>query len=321
MKRDTRAPYLRLLNAPEREGVEIRPNPDGVLLGFVDMSRVNESTLEFIMSMIRPAWIFDLRPVPYFDIGRFDRRRAFELFRQSQALYRDVAGFLRITERNDASLNSGAIGGLLREMLATRPMRAPVIVLVDDEETVQHAMHVIPPFLHGHYPWCPMAIDVRECDGRADLHLHANGETFALETKWLGDRAQGVGDIVQAFRIWHGEDLFALTLEFQYGGATQLALPNECAAMLAQHLDSLFWQWVIVQAENPSAARPSHAPRFRPSDALHVIASRVERVSVQPAANESLVISFFHPTSTVTNAIFSIDAARLLQAQLAHVQR
>jgi hypothetical protein len=164
---------------------------DGLLLGFVDMSRASDVALETIMSRLRPAWVFDLRPVPYFNIGRLNRKRAFELFRSSSASYRDVAGSLRITEHNDASLNSGVVGSFLSKTLAMRPLHAPVVVLVDDHATLAHAMNVLPIWLRSSLgaSWHPLALDVEVRDGIPDLLVRgADGGVRAFEAKWLGDR-------------------------------------------------------------------------------------------------------------------------------------
>jgi hypothetical protein len=185
--------YLRLVETLSRDDVEPRASDhDGMLLGFVDMSRASDVALETILVRVQPAWVFDLRPVPYFNIGRLNRRRMFELFRTWSACYRDVAGSLRITENNDASLNSGAVGIFLSQTIAIRPVHAPIVVLVDHEEALSHAMNVLPRCLRASLAssWCAMALDVEVRDGVPDLRLRtAQGEAHALQAKWLGDRS------------------------------------------------------------------------------------------------------------------------------------
>jgi hypothetical protein len=180
-------PYLRLVDAPERSETRASVTMhDGLLLGFVDMSHASDVALETIMSRLRPAWVFDLRPVPYFNIGRLNRKRAFELFRSSSASYRDVAGSLRIMEHNDASLNSGVVGNFLSKTLAMRPLHAPVVVLVDDHATLAHAMNVLPIWLRSSFDvsWHPLALDVEVRDGVPDLLVRdADGVVRAFEAK------------------------------------------------------------------------------------------------------------------------------------------
>lgn len=184
--------YLRLVATSSQNDVEPHANDyEGTLLGFVDMSRASDVALETILSRVQPAWVFDLRPVPYFNIGRLNRRRMFGLFRTWSAWYRDVAGALRITENNDASLNSGAVGSFLNQTIAMRPLHAPIVVLVDHEDALSHAMNVLPRCLRSSLAssWCAMALDVEVHDGDPDLRLRtAHGDAYALEAKWLGDR-------------------------------------------------------------------------------------------------------------------------------------
>jgi hypothetical protein len=151
---------------------------------------MSDKGFEAILSRVQPSWVFDLRPVPYFDIGRLNRKRAFDLFSSLRASYRDVAGWLQITERNDASLNSGAVGRYLADALSTRPCQAPVVVLVDDGEILDHALRVLPNQLKSSFmAWCAFELETIARDGEPDLILRtATGEALALQTKWLGDR-------------------------------------------------------------------------------------------------------------------------------------
>jgi len=185
--------YLRLVETSSPDDVEPRADDhDGMLLGFVDMSRASDVALETIVARVQPAWAFDLRPVPYFHIGRLNRRRMFELFRTWSVCYRDVAGSLRITENNDASLNSGAVGSFLNQTMAMRPVHAPIVVFVDHETALSHAMSVLPRYLRPSLAssWCARALDVELRDGDPQLILRtAHGDTHALEAKWLGDRS------------------------------------------------------------------------------------------------------------------------------------
>lgn len=190
MSRDTRRSYLRLVDSTTFSGESPQQELDRTLLGFVDMSRVSDVAFEMILSKVRPSWTFDLRPVPYFNIGRLNRKRVFDLFRTSCTSYRDVAGALRITEHNDASLNSGVTARFLNEAMQARPCHTPVTVLVDDEETLHHAMSVLPRSLRTSVEaWCPMALDVTAHEDGPDLVLRsASGQVHALQAKWLGVR-------------------------------------------------------------------------------------------------------------------------------------
>jgi hypothetical protein len=182
-----------LVDGPAPEAVESAHHADdeGILLGFVSMSSLSESDDGFrtILTRIQPSWVFDLRPAPYFNIGQLNRIRAFDLFSSLRATYRDVAGRLRITDRKDASLNSGAVARYIAEALSTRSWRAPVVVLVDDRESLSHALRVLPSHLKSSAAWCAFELSAIVRDGVPDLILRTpQGEAKTLQPKWLGDR-------------------------------------------------------------------------------------------------------------------------------------
>jgi hypothetical protein len=151
----TKVPYLRLVEPPEpREPLDDSAPAQsrelgGALLGFVDTSTATRTFFEDLVTRVRPTWIFDLRPVPYFDIQGLSRRKVFALFREHEIAYRDVSGLLELSGRDDASLGSGAVAWCLHELLAADPTRppAPIVVLLDDKEWVAHAAAVLPPML------------------------------------------------------------------------------------------------------------------------------------------------------------------------------
>lgn len=179
--------YLRLVDAPALDA-DLEPRVregEGALLGFVDMSCATDVALETILARVQPAWVFDLRPVPYFDIGRLDRKRMFHLFRIACTSYRDVAGRLKITNHNDASLNSGAVARFLNEAMSSRACAAPIVVLVDDEDTLGHAMRILPRSLRSSAEaWFPAALELDLRRGDPDLLLRtASGEVVAFQAK------------------------------------------------------------------------------------------------------------------------------------------
>jgi hypothetical protein len=314
-------PYLRLGEVPDRSDTRASVTMhDGLLLGFVDMSRASDVALETIMSRLRPAWVFDLRPVPYFNIGRMNRKRAFELFRSSSASYRDVAGLLRITEHNDASLNSGAVGSFLSKTLAMRPLHAPVVVLVNDHVTLAHAMHVLPLWLRSSFgvSWRPLALDVEVRDGIPDLLVRdAKGVVRAFEAKWLGDRELASASAVEAFRLWTGDELFAITFEFDGGHATQVSLPLSAAVTLEHHLGVAIARCRVSHDRAPS---PNPSPRHllrEPRDRVHVVAARVERVRIREVLDgHSILLTFDHLDGATTHALFTVDGAKLLRSEI-----
>lgn len=172
----------------EPAAASARQEDGEVLLGFISMSPLSGEEFEAILTRVRPSWVFDLRPVPYFDLRLFDRKAAFDLFRSLRATYRDVTGRLKITDRKDASLNSGAIARYIAGELSARPWRGPVIVLVDDCECLDHALRVLPSHLKSSAAWCAFELSAIVGDGPPELILRTSrGETQALQSKWIGD--------------------------------------------------------------------------------------------------------------------------------------
>lgn len=189
MPRSRPVPYLRLVDGPVEPDVASACHEGGeVLLGFISTSRLSGEEFTAILTRVQPSWVFDLRPCPYFDLRLFNRRAAFDLFRSLRATYHDVTGQLKITDRKDASLNSGAIARYIAEELSKRSWRGPVIVLVDDGECLNHALRVLPSHLKSSAAWCAFELSATVGDGTPELILRTSqGETQALQSKWIGD--------------------------------------------------------------------------------------------------------------------------------------
>ncbi|HSN98243.1 MAG TPA: hypothetical protein VLS89_08090 [Candidatus Nanopelagicales bacterium] len=117
------------------------------LLGILNIERVSGIRFEELLRDIRPRWLFDLRPVPRFDIDQLNRRRAFALFRQYRVEYLDITGRLDITSGKDASLSSGRIADEVTKELTeigTKSAPGPLVFLVDDEEIARISTVVLP---------------------------------------------------------------------------------------------------------------------------------------------------------------------------------
>jgi hypothetical protein len=316
MARNNDTPYLRLVEMPQPTSWEsARCDLDGSLLGFVDMSRVSDAAFETILSRVQPSFVFDLRPVPYFDIGRLNRRRVFDLFRTLRASYRDVAGALHITEHNDASLNSGAVGRVLLQMMASRPGSAPVMVLVDDDEVLEHARHVLPRYL-GASLACALEVDLVSEDREPDVVARTDsGQFFVVQAKFFRDRPPVSPSMVEAFRLWFGDDMFAMTLMFDHGRAIQVALPIASAATLAQHLDLALSRCALPNDDVPSTTR-TKKQTAHDHNPMHVVALHVEGICAQEARDGASIQVTFNHRNDETLAMFSLDDARQLRERL-----
>jgi hypothetical protein len=313
--------YLRLVDGPAQQIIEpTRPDDEGTLLGFVDMSSVSDEGFETILSRVQPSWVFDLRPVPYFDIGRLNRKRVFDLFSSLHASYRDVAGWLQITERNDASLNSGAVARYIAETLLTRPCQAPIVVLVDDDEIMDHALRVLPNHLKSSFAaWRACELKTISRDGAPDLILRtATGETLAVQAKLFGDRDLASAGLVAAFRIWLGDGMFAVNCEFDDGRVTQVALPLSAAALMDGHLNAAISRCTAAHHSSLSKAiDPPATSRAHRGEPMPAVTLEVESVRIREAHDgRTIVITFSQSDNERTQAVFTIEGAQRLRSQL-----
>jgi hypothetical protein len=74
----------------------------GVLV-FLMPSGIRDDEFLQVLEYARPAFIFDLRLAPRFDLGRLNRQMAFEAFEKVEARYYDVtSALMRGRDREDA---------------------------------------------------------------------------------------------------------------------------------------------------------------------------------------------------------------------------
>ena len=175
--------YLRLVTPSEGPNSNPEQPTEGAVLAFANTSSLSASQLESALVNLRPAWVFDLRPLPYFNIEYLTRARVFGLFRSLEIIYRDVSGQLQIRDRNDASLNSGLIAGFLNRVLYTAARRAPVLILADDDLSIDLGMEVLPRMIqHPECNWSAFVLTATS-DASPQVKLRTrSGETISLDT-------------------------------------------------------------------------------------------------------------------------------------------
>jgi hypothetical protein len=158
MDKPHRPPYLQLvvpppepekLAAPPRGGEQLSlfRAPGSSFIGIVNMTKISANQFVVLLENTRPMWLIDFRPMPRFDIGRLDRRGAFDLFRKYCIDYRDVTGLLGIHSRRDASFRSGAAAAEVAKIIAeggSKTKRGPMLVLVDDDDLAQSSALILP---------------------------------------------------------------------------------------------------------------------------------------------------------------------------------
>ena len=117
------------------------------LLGFFYITRASGSTFKALCAQIRPVWMHDLRPVPWFSIDRLDRMTAFAVFDQHDIVYCDLAGQFELDGRHDPRLASGDVSERLNRLMIEEyypGMKGPIIFLVDDPDVLATAVDVFP---------------------------------------------------------------------------------------------------------------------------------------------------------------------------------
>ena len=123
------------------------------LLGIALMAGVSDVEFYMWLSEARPRWLFDLRPVPRFDIGRLNRRLVFNAFAEGGVSYQDIGGLLGLHYGPDARLACGEIGEYLARILRSRVGHphstgvGPVLMLLDNTTYFRLATRVIPSSL------------------------------------------------------------------------------------------------------------------------------------------------------------------------------
>jgi hypothetical protein len=90
----------------------------------VNMTQVSKRSFVAFVSQAKPKVLFDLRPVPNFDIDSFSRRLAFRLFEQFQVHYFDLAAILDIKVSLDATVASGRAVECMSKILSDAGMNA-----------------------------------------------------------------------------------------------------------------------------------------------------------------------------------------------------
>ncbi len=161
----TKPVHLRLVSGAtasegqrNREPVQGTLFPDSAyaLVCIVHMPALSDDSFLSALEEIHPAFVFDLRTVPSFNMGRLNRHHAFEVFEGLGSRYIDVPGLVGAVSRVDtkmkASAMSEAIASAVRQS-ASGPCR--VMALLDDFEAVSEAASELPRVLpeRGKDPW------------------------------------------------------------------------------------------------------------------------------------------------------------------------
>ncbi len=127
------------------------PIPSAHDILVIDMETVRLRQFLDGLRYLRPRYVIDLRPVPFFNIEerRFDRRTAFAFFRELGTTYHDLATLclLDIKSALDARLNPARLCPQLPALVGQSPLVGPIAVLLPSETLTQDYAAVMPTVL------------------------------------------------------------------------------------------------------------------------------------------------------------------------------
>lgn len=176
-RKETR--HLKVVPAPkatagsdrDKSKAPVQPNLFPVtsqsLLGIVNMARISAEEFTTVLQSVRPRWVFDLRPLPRFDLGWLNRREVFDLFEKCSISYQDVAGLIGASSHDDARLNPGIISNSLLDLMGNSGS-GPLVILLDNDEHISASARDLPKVLKP-YPkggWTVCIYGTREEDWR-----------------------------------------------------------------------------------------------------------------------------------------------------------
>jgi hypothetical protein len=152
--------FLRLVDTtsipdPIEHGTFVRPewqttlfvNENPSLLLFINFEEVSESDFRTTLSGARPKFLFDLRRVPRFDLGRLNRKQAFSLFSKAGTRYLDLSRRLHV-EAATANIDPGFAAHLVVDASNQAFDGGPAAFLVDaqqfDETNISRLVEALP---------------------------------------------------------------------------------------------------------------------------------------------------------------------------------
>lgn len=92
-----------------------------------------------VLEWLRPRWVIDLRPLPRFDFGTLNRRKAFRYFHRVSAAYHDLFGSLGFRTRSEAAMHLDTVAEAVAMIVGQQGATGPILVLVDEPPSADEA--------------------------------------------------------------------------------------------------------------------------------------------------------------------------------------
>jgi hypothetical protein len=140
---------------PSRESLEIQPSLFPVMqsnvLIFINISGHSSRDFVQLLENAKPAWLIDIRPMPRFDLGQFNRKMAFELFARNHINYLDLVALKGITSRRDENFSPSQLIDFIRSLLIVekKKLEGPIAFIFDDKELMSTAIGIFSNGIRG----------------------------------------------------------------------------------------------------------------------------------------------------------------------------
>jgi hypothetical protein len=161
---EIRTPYLKLVPPAQNEleqscdrsfqerGFQsvLFPTMDSSLLYFINIRRLNADDFVRLLQEAKPAWLIDTRLVPRFDLPKFNRQRAFDIFNNYSIKYYDLAGLAQLRSAQESTSKLNALADCIQSIIKsneTSSVDGPLAFLFDDEEVLSSAIDLFPNVL------------------------------------------------------------------------------------------------------------------------------------------------------------------------------
>lgn len=105
------------------------------LLALINMRQITRKIFVDFLMQRRPQLLFDVRPVPSFNVGSFSRAAAFNLFEHVATSYHDLAGTLGSIEEHRLAQASGPLAERMANLIREAPVPVRCVAVLVDGST------------------------------------------------------------------------------------------------------------------------------------------------------------------------------------------
>jgi hypothetical protein len=160
---EIRAPYLRLVDSIDAELEQtsnssfqensyqalLFPMMDPSLLLFINIQKLSADNFVRLLDQTKPTWLIDIRPAPRFDLPKFNRKMAFDVFNTYTIKYYDMAGLAELRSVQESISKLHVLADSIQSIINDNTsIKGPLALLFDDPEVLSSAVDVFPKLLN-----------------------------------------------------------------------------------------------------------------------------------------------------------------------------